>query len=72
MRSVADVRHFEGAIHHHCQETTIIMRAFAKDWLGRNRFHLDKDITRQDATGFAAYSFTKVRNELSRRSGLAA
>lgn len=72
MRSVADLRHFEGAIHRHCKETTIIMRAFAKDWLGKNRFHFDKDITRQDATGFAAHALTKVRNELSRRSGLAA
>lgn len=72
VRSVADARYFEAAVHRHCKETTIIMRAFAKDWLGKNRFHLDKDITRHDATGFASYAFTKVRSELSRRSGLAA
>ena len=69
MRSVADASYFEGVVRRHCRETTIIMRAFAKDWLGKNRFHLGKDLTRQDATGFAAVAFTKVRKELSNRSG---
>lgn len=48
---------------------SVIMRAFAKDWLGKNRFHLDKDLSRRDAAGFAAHAFTKIRAELSRRSG---
>lgn len=70
IRSVADTSYFEGAVHRHCQETTLIMRAFANDWLGKNRFHLGKDLTREDAAGFAAFAFTKVRRELSNRSGL--
>jgi hypothetical protein len=71
-RSIADTSHFEQVIRQHCVETTVIMRAFAKEWLGKNRFHLGRrDLTRQDAAGFAAYAFTKVRNELLKRSGLA-
>lgn len=33
IRSVADTSYFESALRRHCRETTIIMRAFAKDWL---------------------------------------
>lgn len=69
LQSVGDARHFDGTVKRHCTETTVIMRAFAKDWLGKNRFHLDKDLSRRDAAGFAAHAFTKIRAELSRRSG---
>lgn len=72
MRSLADTGYFEGELRRHCRESTLIMRSFARDWLGKNRFHLGKDLTRKDAAGFAAFAFTKVRNELSRRSGLQA
>jgi hypothetical protein len=44
------------------------MRAFAKDWLGNNAFHLGKDISRKDAAGFAHVAFEKIRKELSNRS----
>lgn len=70
VQSVADARYFEGTVKRHCTETTVIMRAFAKDWLGKNRFHLGKDLTRPDAAGFAAHAFTKIRAELTRRSGV--
>src|SRR5690606_18254496 len=69
LQSVADTRYFDGSVKRHCAETTVIMRAFARDWLGKNRFHLDKDLSRRDAAGFAAHAFTKIRTELSRRSG---
>lgn len=69
IRSVGDTTYFEGAVHRHCRETTIIMRAFARDWMGKNRFHLGKNLTRHDAVRFAAVAFTKVRKELSIRSG---
>jgi hypothetical protein len=72
MRSVGDTGYFEGELRRHCRESTLIMRTFARDWLGKNRFHLGKELTRKDVAGFAAFAFTKVRNELSRRSGLAA
>ena len=51
----------------HCRETTLIMRAFAKEWLGKNRFYLEKDISRGDAAAFAAHAFTKIRAELHNR-----
>ncbi|AMS42469.1 hypothetical protein AA2016_3547 [Aminobacter aminovorans] len=69
LQSVADARHFEGTVKRHCTETTIIIRSFAKNWLGKNKFHLQKDLSRRDAAGFAAHAFTKIRVELSRRSG---
>lgn len=66
-QSVADTSAFETAVRKHCRETTLIMRVFARDWLGANRHHLRKDLTRSDAAGFASHAFTKVRNELYRR-----
>ena len=69
VRSVADTGYFDGAVMRHCTETTVIMRAFAKDWLGNNRYHLERDLTREAAAGFAAHAFTKIRTELSFRSG---
>jgi hypothetical protein len=64
---IADTHRFDDAVRRHCIETTFIMRAFAKEWLGRNQFHLEKDISRADAAGFANYALTKIRNELSVR-----
>ncbi|RLP22756.1 hypothetical protein [Mesorhizobium sp. YM1C-6-2] len=69
LASVADAEYFDEAVRRHCRETTIIMRAFARDWLGKYRFHLDKELTREDAAALAAYAFTKIRLELNRRSG---
>lgn len=69
LSSVADAEYFDGAVRRHCRETTIIMRAFARDWLGKNRFHLDKDLTREDAAAFAGHAFTKIRLELNHRDG---
>ena len=72
LASVADAEYFDEAIRRHCRETTIIMRAFSQDWLGKNRFHLGKDLTRQDAAALADFAFTKIRNELNNRSGASA
>lgn len=70
IQSVTDTRTLDETISQHCSETTVIMRAFARDWLGKNRFHQNRELSRLDATGFAAHAFTKIRSELSRRSGL--
>ncbi|MEP9390585.1 hypothetical protein [Mesorhizobium sp. KR9-304] len=67
IRSVADTSYFESALRRHCRETTMIMRAYAKGWIGKNRYHLDKKLKREDAAAFAAYAFKKVRRELSIR-----
>jgi len=69
LSSVADAEYFDEAVRLHCRETTIIVRAFAKDWLGKYRFHLDKDLTRKDAAALASHAFTKIRLELDRRGG---
>ncbi|BCH23559.1 hypothetical protein [Mesorhizobium sp. L-8-3] len=69
IRSVNDLITLEGVVRRHCVETTFIMRAFAKDWLGKNAFHLGKDLSRKDAVGFAYVAFEKVRKELAIRSG---
>lgn len=72
LASVADAEYFDEAVRRHCRETTIIMRAFAKDWLGKNHFHLENDITRDHAAALAAHAFTKIRTELDNRSGVLA
>lgn len=72
LQSVSDTRMFDEMVDRHCIETTYIMRAFARDWLGNNRFHLGRELSRRDATGFAAHVFTKINAERSRRSGLQA
>ncbi|MGN6470479.1 MAG: hypothetical protein ACTHLC_12945 [Rhizobiaceae bacterium] len=71
-KSVGDTGAFEAAVRNHCRETTLIMRAFARDWLGANRYHRNKDLTRKDTAAFASYAFKKVRGELNRRSAMAA
>jgi hypothetical protein len=68
LASVADAEYFDEAVRRHCRETTIIMRAFARDWLGKNHFHLGKEITREHAAALAAHALTKIRTELNSRS----
>jgi hypothetical protein len=67
-QSVGDLARLDRDIRRHCEETTIIMRGFAKDWLGKNAYHLGKDISRQDAVGFAHVALEKIRKELSIRN----
>jgi hypothetical protein len=67
-QSVGDLVLFDRDVRRHCEETTIIMRAFARDWLGHNVFHLRKDISRADAAGFATVALKKIRKELSARN----
>lgn len=68
VQSVGDMASFDGAVKRHCEESTIIMRAFAKDWLGNNVYKQGKDISRKDTAGFAHVAFEKIRKELSIRS----
>lgn len=65
--SIPDTLYFDRAVQQHCEESTLIMRAFAKDWLGNNQFHLSKDITRDEARQFASYALTKISDELTVR-----
>lgn len=67
VQSIADTVYFDQAVLRHCMETTFITRAFARDWLGKNQFHSDRNITRENVAAFASYAFTKIRNELEIR-----
>ncbi len=68
VHSVGDLAAFDGAVRRHCAEATVIMRTFARDWLGKNAFHEGKNISRDDVVGFAAHASEKIRKELSIRS----
>ena len=67
VQCVADTHRFDEALRRHCTETTMIMRTYARDWLGKNQFHLQKNPSRDDVTKFAAYAFDKIRTELAVR-----
>lgn len=66
--SVGDLTLFDNAVKRHCQESTVIMRAFAKDWLGKNAFHEGKEISRKDVRGFASHAVGKIKKEMTIRS----
>ncbi len=65
--SIGDMAAFDGAVRRHCEETTVIMRAYAKDWLGNHGFHQGKNLSRKDASNFSYTAFEKIRSELSVR-----
>jgi hypothetical protein len=67
--SLGDIGGFDDAVRRHCDEATIIMRAFAKDWLAKNVLHEGKMISRQDCRNFASYASRKIDSELMIRSG---
>lgn len=67
-QSIGDLRIFDTAVEHHGREASMIMRAFAKDWLGKNVFKEGKEISCGDVKGFAAHASDKIRKELEIRS----
>lgn len=68
VQSVGDLCVFDDAVRRHCAESTVIMRAFAKDWLGKNLYSDGKDISRKELVGFTAVALEKVRKEFEIRS----
>ena len=70
-KSTNDLRAFNEAIRRHCDESSLIMRAFAKDWLGKNHYKDGKQITRDDVRRFSAYTVEKIRLEFDHRKGSA-
>ena len=66
-RSIHDLRAFNEAIRRHCDEAAIIMRIFARDWLGKNHYRDSKQITRDDVRRFSAHAIDKIRAELDMR-----
>lgn len=68
-KSLNDVGSFNGAIRRHCDEASLIMRAYARDWLGKNQYRDGKTLTRDDVRRFLGYSAEKLRIELAQRRG---
>lgn len=67
--SVHDLATYGSAIRRHCMEAALIMRAFARDWLGKNQYRDGKDISKNDARKFSAYAVEKISIELKNRKG---
>ena len=57
---------FHEALQHHCQESSVIMRTFAKDWYGK-KYARNEEITRKGVKGFSHVTVKKMRNELIQR-----
>jgi hypothetical protein len=68
-KSVNDLRSFNEAIRRHCDEAALIMRAFARDWLGKNHYRDGKQTTRDDIRRFSGHTVEKIRIELDHRKG---
>jgi hypothetical protein len=68
-KSLNDLESFNGAIRRHCDESSLIMRAYARDWLGKNLYRDGKTLTRDDIRRFTGYSVEKLRIELAQRKG---
>ena len=68
-RSIHDLETFNGAIRRHCNESALIMRTFARDWLGKNHYRDGKTISPSDVRAFSSHAAEKIRNELAIRKG---
>lgn len=68
-RSAHDLRAFNDSIRRHCDESALIMRAFARDWLGKNHYRDGKQISKDDVRSFSAHAVEKIRIELEMRKG---
>ena len=67
VRSVHDLRAFNNAIRRHCDESALIMRTFAKEWLGKNHYRDGKQISTDDIRRFSGHAVEKMRIELEIR-----
>lgn len=66
-RSVHDLRAFNDSIRRHCDESALIMRTFARDWLGKNHYRDGKQISKDDVRRFSAHAVEKIKIELDMR-----
>jgi len=65
--SIHDIKNFKSAITRHSHEAALIMRGFAKDWMGKNHFHGGMEVTEKSMRGFVSYVVTKLQAELEAR-----
>lgn len=68
-KSFNDRRSFDAALRRHCDEASLIMRGFARDWLGARVYRDGRIPTHDDVRRFTSYSLEKMRHELSQRQG---
>lgn len=68
-KSLNDLQSFNSAVRRHCDEASLIMRSYARDWLGKNQYRDGKTLTRDDIRRFTGYSVEKLRIELAQRKG---
>jgi hypothetical protein len=67
VQSVGDLASFDLAMRTHCDEATLIMRVFARDWVAKKVFVHKKGISRKAVRDFAYVSLSKLSNELAVR-----
>lgn len=72
--NIADLRTFDAGLKKHCMEASMIMRPFARDFLGRQYADLQKDGSRpkmdtKKAGAFVYVSMKKMANEQRQRGG---
>jgi len=66
--SLSDMSLLEKSVRRHCEETTLIMRAFSKDWLAKNVYVNHGAITHLQTRNFASVALKKISAELAVRA----
>lgn len=66
--SIGNMSLLEQSVRRHCQETTLIMRTFSRDWLANNVYVKGHEITRVRSRNFASHALKKIRSELAVRA----
>lgn len=65
--SLSALDSFNTALHSHCQESSTIMRVFARDWYGK-QYSKNEPVTRDGVKKFSHVTLLKMRKELKLRS----
>jgi hypothetical protein len=66
--SIGDISLLEHSVRRHCEETTLIVRAFSKDWLAKNVHTNGEQISRSHTRKFASYALKKIGAEMAVRA----
>jgi len=66
--SIGDMSLLERSVRRHCEETTLIMRAYSRDWLAKNVYVENREIFRSRTRDFASYALTKINSEMAKRA----
>src|SRR5690606_27671961 len=66
--SIGDMSLLEHSVRRHCEETTLIMRTYSRDWLANNVFVKDRQVTRMQTRKFASYAIEKINSEMAQRA----